>query len=146
MDLENSLITTWKDTQVLRMCLPASTTSRTLGWWESLEVGDTPSCPPWVSAVPQQKFGEGPSPTLVSPLPIILRLLPRRAAAPAPWDTITSPWGEGMFTAPMPAWHQCHPLFPQLSQAGDLIIEVYLEQKLPDCCVTLKVSPKGGPC
>ncbi|NXX87277.1 ARAP3 protein, partial [Urocolius indicus] len=29
----------------------------------------------------------------------------------------------------------------QLSQAGDLIIEVYLEQKLPDCCVTLKVSP-----
>uniref|UniRef100_A0A8C0IIG9 ArfGAP with RhoGAP domain, ankyrin repeat and PH domain 3 n=1 Tax=Bubo bubo TaxID=30461 RepID=A0A8C0IIG9_BUBBB len=29
----------------------------------------------------------------------------------------------------------------QLSQAGDLIIEVYLEQKLADCCVTLKVSP-----
>ncbi|NXL47506.1 ARAP3 protein, partial [Podilymbus podiceps] len=29
----------------------------------------------------------------------------------------------------------------QLSQAGDLIIEVYLEHKLPDCCVTLKVSP-----
>uniref|UniRef100_A0A7M4E4I6 ArfGAP with RhoGAP domain, ankyrin repeat and PH domain 3 n=1 Tax=Crocodylus porosus TaxID=8502 RepID=A0A7M4E4I6_CROPO len=29
----------------------------------------------------------------------------------------------------------------QLSQAGDLIIEVYLEQKLLDCCVTLKVSP-----
>ncbi|XP_039415788.1 arf-GAP with Rho-GAP domain, ANK repeat and PH domain-containing protein 3 [Corvus cornix cornix] len=29
----------------------------------------------------------------------------------------------------------------QLSQAGDLIIEVYLEQKVPDCCVTLKVSP-----
>ncbi|KAM4748014.1 arf-GAP with Rho-GAP domain, ANK repeat and PH domain-containing protein 3 [Rhinophrynus dorsalis] len=29
----------------------------------------------------------------------------------------------------------------QLSQAGDLIIEVYLEKKLPDCCVTLKVSP-----
>ncbi|XP_075458127.1 arf-GAP with Rho-GAP domain, ANK repeat and PH domain-containing protein 3 isoform X1 [Ascaphus truei] len=29
----------------------------------------------------------------------------------------------------------------QLSQAGDLIIEVYLEMKLPDCCVTLKVSP-----
>nr|XP_033782702.1 arf-GAP with Rho-GAP domain, ANK repeat and PH domain-containing protein 3 isoform X2 [Geotrypetes seraphini] len=29
----------------------------------------------------------------------------------------------------------------QLSQAGDLIIEVYLEQKLSDCCVTLKVSP-----
>ncbi|NWR85522.1 ARAP3 protein, partial [Furnarius figulus] len=29
----------------------------------------------------------------------------------------------------------------QLSQAGDLIIEVYLEQKLPDCCITLKVSP-----
>ncbi|NWV00166.1 ARAP3 protein, partial [Upupa epops] len=29
----------------------------------------------------------------------------------------------------------------QLSQAGDLIIEVYLEQRLPDCCVTLKVSP-----
>ncbi|XP_074866288.1 arf-GAP with Rho-GAP domain, ANK repeat and PH domain-containing protein 3 isoform X2 [Carettochelys insculpta] len=29
----------------------------------------------------------------------------------------------------------------QLSQAGDLILEVYLEQKLPDCCVTLKVSP-----
>ncbi|KAI1233985.1 Arf-GAP with Rho-GAP domain, partial [Lamprotornis superbus] len=26
----------------------------------------------------------------------------------------------------------------QLSQAGDLIIEVYLEQKVPDCCVTLK--------
>lgn len=33
---------------------------------------------------------------------------------------------------------------PQLSQAGDLIIEVYLEQKVPDCCVTLKVSPKAG--
>ncbi|TNN61064.1 Arf-GAP with Rho-GAP domain, ANK repeat and PH domain-containing protein 3 [Liparis tanakae] len=29
----------------------------------------------------------------------------------------------------------------QLSQAGDLIIEVYLEMKIPDCCVTLKVSP-----
>ncbi|XP_041444701.1 arf-GAP with Rho-GAP domain, ANK repeat and PH domain-containing protein 3-like isoform X2 [Xenopus laevis] len=29
----------------------------------------------------------------------------------------------------------------QLSQAGDLIIEVYLELKIPDCCVTLKVSP-----
>ncbi|XP_029439114.1 arf-GAP with Rho-GAP domain, ANK repeat and PH domain-containing protein 3 isoform X2 [Rhinatrema bivittatum] len=29
----------------------------------------------------------------------------------------------------------------QLSQAGDLIIEVYLEKKLSDCCVTLKVSP-----
>ncbi|NXO51298.1 ARAP3 protein, partial [Aramus guarauna] len=29
----------------------------------------------------------------------------------------------------------------QLSQAGDLIIEVYLEQKLPDCCITLKVCP-----
>ncbi|XP_043925854.1 arf-GAP with Rho-GAP domain, ANK repeat and PH domain-containing protein 3 [Protopterus annectens] len=29
----------------------------------------------------------------------------------------------------------------QLSQAGDLIIEVYLEKKMPDCCVTLKVSP-----
>uniref|UniRef100_A0A9J7YCT8 ArfGAP with RhoGAP domain, ankyrin repeat and PH domain 3 n=1 Tax=Cyprinus carpio carpio TaxID=630221 RepID=A0A9J7YCT8_CYPCA len=29
----------------------------------------------------------------------------------------------------------------QLSQAGDLIIEVYLEEKLPDCCITLKVSP-----
>uniref|UniRef100_H3AYI2 ArfGAP with RhoGAP domain, ankyrin repeat and PH domain 3 n=1 Tax=Latimeria chalumnae TaxID=7897 RepID=H3AYI2_LATCH len=29
----------------------------------------------------------------------------------------------------------------QLSQAGDLIIEVYLEKKLPDNCVTLKVSP-----
>ncbi|XP_076206163.1 arf-GAP with Rho-GAP domain, ANK repeat and PH domain-containing protein 3 isoform X1 [Aptenodytes patagonicus] len=29
----------------------------------------------------------------------------------------------------------------QLSQAGDLIIEVYLEQKVPDFCVTLKVSP-----
>uniref|UniRef100_A0A672NNI9 Arf-GAP with Rho-GAP domain, ANK repeat and PH domain-containing protein 3-like n=1 Tax=Sinocyclocheilus grahami TaxID=75366 RepID=A0A672NNI9_SINGR len=28
-----------------------------------------------------------------------------------------------------------------LSQAGDLIIEVYLEEKLPDCCITLKVSP-----
>lgn len=33
------------------------------------------------------------------------------------------------------------PLSPQLSQAGDLIIEVYLEQKVSDCCVTLKVSP-----
>ncbi|KAI7801419.1 arf-GAP with Rho-GAP domain, ANK repeat and PH domain-containing protein 3 isoform X2 [Triplophysa rosa] len=29
----------------------------------------------------------------------------------------------------------------QLSQAGDLIIEVYLEEKMPDCCITLKVSP-----
>ncbi|KAJ8254949.1 hypothetical protein GJAV_G00199220 [Gymnothorax javanicus] len=29
----------------------------------------------------------------------------------------------------------------QLSQAGDLIIEVYLEKKIPDCCITLKVSP-----
>ncbi|XP_034055349.1 arf-GAP with Rho-GAP domain, ANK repeat and PH domain-containing protein 3, partial [Gymnodraco acuticeps] len=29
----------------------------------------------------------------------------------------------------------------QLSQAGDLIIEVYLERKNPDCCITLKVSP-----
>uniref|UniRef100_A0A672MDQ8 ArfGAP with RhoGAP domain, ankyrin repeat and PH domain 3 n=1 Tax=Sinocyclocheilus grahami TaxID=75366 RepID=A0A672MDQ8_SINGR len=29
----------------------------------------------------------------------------------------------------------------QLSQAGDLIIEVYLEEKIPDCCITLKVSP-----
>lgn len=30
--------------------------------------------------------------------------------------------------------------FIQLSQAGDLIIEVYLEEKMPDCCITLKVS------
>ncbi|XP_053106226.1 arf-GAP with Rho-GAP domain, ANK repeat and PH domain-containing protein 3 isoform X2 [Hemicordylus capensis] len=29
----------------------------------------------------------------------------------------------------------------QLSQAGDIILEVYLEQKNSDCCVTLKVSP-----
>nr|XP_057920373.1 arf-GAP with Rho-GAP domain, ANK repeat and PH domain-containing protein 3 [Doryrhamphus excisus] len=29
----------------------------------------------------------------------------------------------------------------QLSQAGDLIIEVYLEMKIPDSCITLKVSP-----
>ncbi|XP_053769212.1 arf-GAP with Rho-GAP domain, ANK repeat and PH domain-containing protein 3 isoform X2 [Desmodus rotundus] len=29
----------------------------------------------------------------------------------------------------------------QLSQAGDLIMEVYIEQQLPDNCVTLKVSP-----
>ncbi|XP_010612179.1 arf-GAP with Rho-GAP domain, ANK repeat and PH domain-containing protein 3 isoform X5 [Fukomys damarensis] len=29
----------------------------------------------------------------------------------------------------------------QLSQAGDLIMEVYIEQQLPDTCVTLKVSP-----
>uniref|UniRef100_A0A3Q2SXM0 ArfGAP with RhoGAP domain, ankyrin repeat and PH domain 3 n=1 Tax=Fundulus heteroclitus TaxID=8078 RepID=A0A3Q2SXM0_FUNHE len=29
----------------------------------------------------------------------------------------------------------------ELSQAGDLIIEVYLEMKIPDCCITLKVSP-----
>uniref|UniRef100_F6ZF42 ArfGAP with RhoGAP domain, ankyrin repeat and PH domain 3 n=1 Tax=Monodelphis domestica TaxID=13616 RepID=F6ZF42_MONDO len=29
----------------------------------------------------------------------------------------------------------------QLSQAGDIIMEVYLEQQLPDNCVTLKVSP-----
>ncbi|XP_072307561.1 arf-GAP with Rho-GAP domain, ANK repeat and PH domain-containing protein 3 [Eucyclogobius newberryi] len=29
----------------------------------------------------------------------------------------------------------------QLSQAGDIIIEVYLEMKIPDCCITLKVSP-----
>ncbi|XP_077388256.1 arf-GAP with Rho-GAP domain, ANK repeat and PH domain-containing protein 3 isoform X2 [Festucalex cinctus] len=32
----------------------------------------------------------------------------------------------------------------QLSQAGDLIIEVYLEVKTPDSCVTLKVSPSMG--
>uniref|UniRef100_A0A3P8Z3R1 ArfGAP with RhoGAP domain, ankyrin repeat and PH domain 3 n=1 Tax=Esox lucius TaxID=8010 RepID=A0A3P8Z3R1_ESOLU len=32
----------------------------------------------------------------------------------------------------------------QLSQAGDLIIEVYLEKKIPDCCITLKVSPTMG--
>ncbi|XP_045082642.1 arf-GAP with Rho-GAP domain, ANK repeat and PH domain-containing protein 3 [Coregonus clupeaformis] len=32
----------------------------------------------------------------------------------------------------------------QLSQAGDLIIEVYLEKKMPDCCITLKVSPTMG--
>uniref|UniRef100_A0A6Q2YYB4 ArfGAP with RhoGAP domain, ankyrin repeat and PH domain 3 n=1 Tax=Esox lucius TaxID=8010 RepID=A0A6Q2YYB4_ESOLU len=31
-----------------------------------------------------------------------------------------------------------------LSQAGDLIIEVYLEKKIPDCCITLKVSPTMG--
>ncbi|XP_044298780.1 arf-GAP with Rho-GAP domain, ANK repeat and PH domain-containing protein 3 [Varanus komodoensis] len=29
----------------------------------------------------------------------------------------------------------------QLSQAGDIILEVYLERKTPDSCVTLKVSP-----
>uniref|UniRef100_A0A8K9XX63 ArfGAP with RhoGAP domain, ankyrin repeat and PH domain 3 n=1 Tax=Oncorhynchus mykiss TaxID=8022 RepID=A0A8K9XX63_ONCMY len=32
----------------------------------------------------------------------------------------------------------------QLSQAGDLIIEVYLEKKMADCCITLKVSPTMG--
>lgn len=31
MDLENSLITTWKDTQVLTMCLLVPTTSGTPG-------------------------------------------------------------------------------------------------------------------
>ncbi|KAK2116763.1 Arf-GAP with Rho-GAP domain, ANK repeat and PH domain-containing protein 3 [Saguinus oedipus] len=31
----------------------------------------------------------------------------------------------------------------QLSQAGDLIMEVYIEQQLPDNCVTLKVGPEG---
>ncbi|XP_025022642.1 arf-GAP with Rho-GAP domain, ANK repeat and PH domain-containing protein 3 [Python bivittatus] len=30
----------------------------------------------------------------------------------------------------------------KLSQAGDIILEVYLEQKNPDCCITLKVSPQ----
>uniref|UniRef100_A0A4W3KAG4 ArfGAP with RhoGAP domain, ankyrin repeat and PH domain 3 n=1 Tax=Callorhinchus milii TaxID=7868 RepID=A0A4W3KAG4_CALMI len=29
----------------------------------------------------------------------------------------------------------------QLSQAGDLIMEVYIERKMSDCCITLKVSP-----
>ncbi|XP_067852153.1 arf-GAP with Rho-GAP domain, ANK repeat and PH domain-containing protein 3 isoform X2 [Heptranchias perlo] len=29
----------------------------------------------------------------------------------------------------------------QLSQAGDLIMEVYVETKVTDCCITLKVSP-----
>uniref|UniRef100_UPI00398ECC05 arf-GAP with Rho-GAP domain, ANK repeat and PH domain-containing protein 3 isoform X2 n=1 Tax=Pristiophorus japonicus TaxID=55135 RepID=UPI00398ECC05 len=29
----------------------------------------------------------------------------------------------------------------QLSQAGDLIMEVYVETKVSDCCITLKVSP-----
>ncbi|XP_069754185.1 arf-GAP with Rho-GAP domain, ANK repeat and PH domain-containing protein 3 isoform X2 [Narcine bancroftii] len=29
----------------------------------------------------------------------------------------------------------------QLSQAGDLIMEVYVEAKTTDCCITLKVSP-----
>lgn len=33
----------------------------------------------------------------------------------------------------------------QLSQAGDLIIEVYLEMKIPDCCITLKVCPTTSP-
>ncbi|XP_070960312.1 arf-GAP with Rho-GAP domain, ANK repeat and PH domain-containing protein 3-like isoform X2 [Oncorhynchus clarkii lewisi] len=32
----------------------------------------------------------------------------------------------------------------QLSQAGDLIIEVYLEKKMADSCITLKVSPTMG--
>nr|XP_029506958.1 arf-GAP with Rho-GAP domain, ANK repeat and PH domain-containing protein 3-like [Oncorhynchus nerka] len=32
----------------------------------------------------------------------------------------------------------------QLSQAGDLIIEVYLEKKMADCCITLKLSPTMG--
>lgn len=30
--------------------------------------------------------------------------------------------------------------YGQLSQAGDLIIEVYLEHRIPDCCITLKVG------
>lgn len=30
----------------------------------------------------------------------------------------------------------------QLSQAGDIILEVYLEQKNLDCCVTLKVRAR----
>ncbi|XP_072368925.1 arf-GAP with Rho-GAP domain, ANK repeat and PH domain-containing protein 3 isoform X2 [Scyliorhinus torazame] len=29
----------------------------------------------------------------------------------------------------------------QLSQAGDLIMEVYVETKITDCCITLRVSP-----
>lgn len=33
----------------------------------------------------------------------------------------------------------------QLSQAGDLIIEVYLEMKIPDCCITLKVCLTASP-
>ncbi|KAF2975778.1 hypothetical protein EK904_003969, partial [Melospiza melodia maxima] len=61
-----------------------------------------------------------------------------RTPSPAPgrWDVLSTHTN----TSPMP------PLSPQLSQAGDLIIEVYLEQKVSDCCVTLKVSPRAGLC
>ncbi|NXE71387.1 ARAP3 protein, partial [Calcarius ornatus] len=76
----------------------------------------------------------------ISPVPTTLRLLPRGGAAPVSQDTISSLGRWDVLsthpnTSPMP------PLSPQLSQAGDLIIEVYLEQKVSDCCVTLKVSP-----
>lgn len=45
----------------------------------------------------------------------------------------------------LPSWYFCNLCVllyppPQLSQAGDLIMEVYIEQQLPDNCVTLKVS------
>ncbi|EMP35348.1 Arf-GAP with Rho-GAP domain, ANK repeat and PH domain-containing protein 3 [Chelonia mydas] len=92
MDLENSLITTWRDVQ------HAATLDASSPFLSSLQA-DAESC--WLSrtdvSLPVQHFAQA-LPTL------------------------------------------CH-LSPQLSQAGDLIIEVYLEQKLPDCCVTLKVSP-----
>lgn len=146
MDLENSLITTWKDTQVLGMLLARPHHVRdTQAGGTAWRMGALPAAQPG-SPLSYTRYLGKDLPPLVSPSPITLRLLPRGQAAPATWDTIASPWGEGMHTAPMPAWHQCHLLFPQLSQAGDLIIEVYLEQKLPDCCVTLKVSPKERPC
>lgn len=63
MDLENSLITTWKDTQVLGTCLLAPITSGTPGLVGLSGGWATPSCLPWVPTVPHQIFGEGPSPT-----------------------------------------------------------------------------------
>lgn len=32
----------------------------------------------------------------------------------------------------------------QVSQAGDLLIEVYVERKEPDCSIIIRVSPKDG--
>lgn len=59
--------------------------------------------------------------------------------------TCSSLWGwvSRTLCAPRGLTYPQLSLLSQLSQAGDLIIEVYLEQKLLDCCVTLKVREQA---
>lgn len=88
MDLENSLITTWKDTQVLGVCLLCPT-SETPGWGHSCAHPKSP----------YPHLGKD-VPSIISAVPTTLRLPPRGEAAPASQDTTCTPGKVGCAQRP----------------------------------------------